>query len=127
MGKKGGKGGGSSAPAPAAAAGGGAGGGGKGAGSSCSQVKVRHILCEKHSKAMEALQKIQAGERFEQVAAQYSEDAARKGGDLGWKRRGELVPAFAEAAFALGVGEMTRAPVRSEFGYHLILCEDRKA
>lgn len=38
-----------------------------------------------------------------QVAMQYSEDKARQGGDLGWKRRNEVVPAFADAAFALNV------------------------
>ena len=64
---------------------------------------------------------------WQKVAAAYSEDAARKGGDLGWKRKAELDPAFAAAAWALAVGEMTREPVRSSFGYHLILCEGRKA
>ncbi|XP_013908807.1 PREDICTED: peptidyl-prolyl cis-trans isomerase NIMA-interacting 4 [Thamnophis sirtalis] len=48
----------------------------KGGGSS---VKVRHILCEKHSRALEALEKIKAGVRFSEVAAQYSEDKARQG------------------------------------------------
>lgn len=105
-----------------------------------------------------------------QVAMQYSEDKARQGGDLGWKRRNEVVPAFADAAFALNVrlaqpiwpglhppaipamaqadyvrltvlclpgwlapprpalqvGEMTQQPIKTEFGYHLILCEGRK-
>ena len=41
--------------------------------------QVRHILCEKHSKAMEALEKIKAGERFNSVAEKYSEDKARQG------------------------------------------------
>jgi NIMA-interacting peptidyl-prolyl cis-trans isomerase 4 len=76
---------------------------------------------------MEALQRIAAGERFDAVAAAMSEDAARKGGDLGWKRKTELDPAFAAAAFKLAVGEYTREPVKSAFGYHLILCEGRQA
>ncbi|KAI8462939.1 MAG: hypothetical protein J3K34DRAFT_527390 [Monoraphidium minutum] len=122
MGKAKAKGGGGDAGGSGAAAGGGGGGGG-----GCSQVKVWHILCEKHSKVMEALSKIQAGEKFDQVASQYSEDAARKGGDLGWKRKKEVVAQFAEAAFKLQVGEMTQAPVKTQFGYHLILCEGRKA
>eukprot|EP00887_Chlorella_sp_A99_P005024 scaffold4.g5024.t1 len=129
MGKKGGGGGGKQA-----ADGGKSGGGGplKGA----SQVKVRHILCEKLSKANEALSKIQAGEQFDQaswrraVAREYSEDKARAGGDLGWKGKTDVVKEFADAAFALqargGVGEYTRQPVKSQFGYHLILCEGRK-
>eukprot|EP00882_Tetradesmus_deserticola_P007153 GHRQ01007532.1.p2 GENE.GHRQ01007532.1~~GHRQ01007532.1.p2 ORF type:complete len:118 (+),score=22.19 GHRQ01007532.1:366-719(+) len=100
--------------------------GGSGAIGTCSQVKVRHILCEKHSKITEALAKIQAGEKFDAVAQAYSEDAARKGGDLGWKRRNELVGQFAEAAFKLQVGQMSDI-VKTQFGYHLILCEGRKA
>ena len=84
---------------PAAAAGGAkggstkgggeAGGGGGAAGGACSQVKLRHILCEKHGKCLEALQKIQAGgERFEQVcvprAARGGFAARAGGGGLGW-------------------------------------------
>ena len=44
-----------------------------------SSVKVRHILCEKQSKALEALEKLKAGEKFNEVAANYSEDKARSG------------------------------------------------
>lgn len=87
-----------------------------------------------------------------QVATAYSEDAARKGGDLGWKRRNELVGPFAEAAFklqvrscacclaakraarslcvaavaALQVNQMSDI-IKTQHGYHLILCEGRKA
>lgn len=89
-------------------------------------VKVRHILCEKQGKVLEALSRIQAGENFDSVAQQCSEDKARQGGDLGWKTRQEVVGAFAEAAFKLNVGEMTQAPIKTQFGYHLILCEGRK-
>ncbi|XP_015263427.1 PREDICTED: peptidyl-prolyl cis-trans isomerase NIMA-interacting 4-like [Gekko japonicus] len=49
----------------------------KGGGSS---VKVRHILCEKHSRSLEALEKLKTGMRFSEVASQYSEDKARQGG-----------------------------------------------
>ncbi|KAK9858820.1 hypothetical protein WJX84_006228 [Apatococcus fuscideae] len=86
-------------------------------------VKVRHILCEKHNKIQEALARLQAGDRFDQVAREISEDKARQGGDLGWKTRQEIVSAFADAAFALQVGETTKQPVKTEYGYHLILCE----
>ncbi|XP_028816151.1 peptidyl-prolyl cis-trans isomerase NIMA-interacting 4 isoform X1 [Denticeps clupeoides] len=64
-------------------------------------VKVRHVLCEKHGKCMEAMEKIKAGVRFSEVAAQYSEDKARQGGDLGWMTRGSMVGPFQDAAFAL--------------------------
>lgn len=89
-------------------------------------VKVRHILCEKQKKILEALTKIQAGEQFSSVAGTYSEDKARQGGDLGWKTKSEVVPEFGNAAFQLAVGEMTPAPIKTSFGYHLILCEGRK-
>lgn len=52
------------------------GGGGGGGGTS---VKVRHILCEKQSKCLEALEKIKAGQKFDEIARQYSEDKARSG------------------------------------------------
>ncbi|CAG8538468.1 3339_t:CDS:2, partial [Ambispora leptoticha] len=65
-------------------------------------IKVRHILCEKHSKAMEALQKIiEENIRFDKVAELYSEDKAKQGGSLGWMTRGSMVGEFQEAAFAL--------------------------
>ena len=64
-------------------AGGGGGGdggasGGKKAGAG-SAVKVRHILCEKHSKVMEAMEKLKAGQKFNEVATAFSEDKARQG------------------------------------------------
>ena len=70
----------------------GGGKGGKGAdkaekGGGCSQINVRHILCEKQSKILEALEKIKMGEKFNQVAEEFSEDKATKGGSLGWQVR----------------------------------------
>ncbi|KAK6298053.1 hypothetical protein J4Q44_G00311080 [Coregonus suidteri] len=64
-------------------------------------VKVRHILCEKHGKCMEAMEKLKAAVRFSEVASQYSEDKARQGGDLGWMTRVSMIGLFQDAAFAL--------------------------
>ncbi|XP_040855738.1 peptidyl-prolyl cis-trans isomerase NIMA-interacting 4 isoform X2 [Ochotona curzoniae] len=94
-------------------------------------VKVRHILCEKHGKIMEAMEKLKSGMKFSEVAAQYSEDKARQGGDLGWMTRGSMVGPFQEAAFALPVSGMdkpvfTDPPVKTKFGYHIIMVEGRK-
>ncbi|XP_073406016.1 peptidyl-prolyl cis-trans isomerase NIMA-interacting 4 [Dendrobates tinctorius] len=94
-------------------------------------VKVRHILCEKHGRVMEAMEKLKSGVRFSEVATQYSEDKARQGGDLGWMTRGSMVGPFQEAAFALPVSSMdkpvyTDPPVKTKFGYHIILVEGRK-
>ncbi|XP_071838714.1 peptidyl-prolyl cis-trans isomerase NIMA-interacting 4-like [Apostichopus japonicus] len=94
-------------------------------------VKVRHILCEKQSKALEAMEKIKAGQRFNTVAEQYSEDKARQGGDLGWMTRGSMVGPFQDAAFALATSTpdkpiYTDPPIRTKFGYHIIMVEGKK-
>ena len=94
-------------------------------------VKVRHILCEKHGKIMEAMEKLKSGMRFSEVATQYSEDKARQGGDLGWMTRGSMVGPFQEAVFALPVSGMdkpvfTDLPVKTKFRYHIIMIEGRK-
>jgi len=93
-------------------------------------VNVRHILCEKHSKATEALGKIQEGQRFDKVAQEYSEDKAKAGGSLGWMVRGSMVGPFQDAAFALTpstVDKPVLSPlVKTSFGYHLIMVEGRR-
>jgi peptidyl-prolyl cis-trans isomerase D len=69
--------------------------------------------------------RIEAGEDFAAVAKEASEDpgSARAGGELGWVERGMMVPAFEEALFALEAGSVSQ-PVRTEFGWHLVLVED---
>ncbi|RZF34014.1 hypothetical protein LSTR_LSTR012359 [Laodelphax striatellus] len=94
-------------------------------------VKVRHILCVKHSKCMEAMEKLKAGMKFNEVAATYSEDKARQGGDLGWMTRGSMVGPFQDAAFALPISNLgspvyTDPPVKTKFGYHIIMIEGKK-
>ncbi|VDK70700.1 unnamed protein product [Onchocerca ochengi] len=94
-------------------------------------VKVRHILCEKQGKAMEAIEKLKSGLKFNEVAANYSEDKAKSGGDLGWMTRGSMVGAFQDAAFALPNSTVdnpvyTDPPIRTQFGYHIIMVEAKK-
>ncbi|XP_071455493.1 peptidyl-prolyl cis-trans isomerase NIMA-interacting 4 [Hetaerina americana] len=94
-------------------------------------VKVRHILCEKQSKSIEAMEKLKNGMKFPDVAAQYSEDKARQGGDLGWMIRGSMVGPFQDAAFALPISTVanpvyTDPPVKTKFGYHIIMVEGKK-
>ncbi|KAK1226218.1 Peptidyl-prolyl cis-trans isomerase pin4 [Marasmius sp. AFHP31] len=95
-------------------------------------INVRHILCEKHSKATEALQKLQAreGQSFNKVAQEYSEDKAKAGGSLGWMTRGSMVGAFQDAAFALTPSTVDKpilSPlVKTNFGYHIIMVEGRR-
>ena len=92
-------------------------------------MKVRHILCEKHSKSMEALAELDAGGKFNEVATKYSEDKARSGGDLGWMTRGSMVGPFQDAAFALSnstVNSPNYVQIKTKFGYHILMVEDKK-
>jgi len=93
--------------------------------------RVRHILCQKHGKITEAMEKLKSGVKFDEVARTYSEDKARSGGDLGWMVRGSMVGPFQEAAFALPVSTIaspvyTDPPIKTNFGYHIILVEGKK-
>ncbi|KAI7876402.1 FKBP-like protein [Lichtheimia hyalospora FSU 10163] len=95
-------------------------------------IKVRHILCEKHGKVMEAMAKLkEENMRFDKVAELYSEDKAKAGGSLGWMARGSMVGPFQDAAFALQPSScdkpnFTDPPVKTNFGYHIIMVEERK-
>ena len=85
-------------------------------------VNASHILVESEEKALEIFAKIDAGEiTFEDAAKEYSSCPSKEaGGNLGEFGRGQMVPEFEAAAFALGEGEVTKAPVKTQFGYHLI-------
>jgi peptidyl-prolyl cis-trans isomerase C len=91
------------------------------------QIKARHILLDSEEKAAEIIKKLQAGGEFEKLAAQYSTGpSAASGGDLGWFGEGQMVPEFSKAAFALNPGDIVTKPVKTQFGWHIILVEDRK-
>ncbi|TGZ79111.1 FKBP-like protein [Ascodesmis nigricans] len=93
-------------------------------------INVRHILCEKHSDIVAAQARIDAGESFDKVAREVSQDKARQGGSLGWQIRGAMVKEFETAAFALQTSKPEKpiyaGPVKTGFGYHLIMVEGRK-
>lgn len=99
----------------------------------CNFVKARHILCEKLSRIEEVKNKIfelYAGNpspsQFGSLAEEYSECTSKKrGGELGYFQRTQMVGAFSEAAFSTPIGKMTDI-VKTKNGYHLILVEDRK-
>lgn len=85
------------------------------------QVRTSHILVEKHSKALEIISNIREGADFKEMAAKFSTcPSKKKGGDLGFFGKGQMVPEFEKAAFALNVGQMTNDPVKTKFGYHII-------
>lgn len=89
------------------------------------EVKARHILVNTEAEAKELLSKLKEGADFAELAAESSKDTgtAEKGGDLGFFAEGDVVPAFAKAAFALEEGAMTEEPVETEFGFHVIKVE----
>lgn len=79
------------------------------------------------NKAKEVIKKLNNGEKFEDLAKEYSEDSsASDGGNLGYFNRGEMVSEFEEAAIKLEVGKYTTTPVKTQFGYHIILKTDQK-
>jgi len=90
------------------------------------QVQARHILVEDQELAQDLIDRIEDGESFEELAMEYSTDgSAANGGNLGYFGRGEMVGPFDEAAFSQEVGEVSKAPIETQFGYHIILVEDR--
>ncbi len=85
------------------------------------QVHARHILVKTEREARLVLARLDRGDRFEDLARQFSIDPGSKnsGGDLGFVGRGALVPEFEKAAFSLKPGQ-TSGIVKSQFGYHII-------
>ncbi len=91
------------------------------------EVHARHILVPTESEARAALAEIRGGADFTAVAQRMSTGpGSREGGDLGFFRRGDMVPEFAEAALALQPGQISENPVRSPFGWHVIKVEERR-
>ena len=92
------------------------------------QVKARHILVADEDAAKKVVERVKGGESFDTVAAEVSTDGSNKdkGGDLGWFGKGMMVSEFETAAYALKVGEIS-APVKTQFGWHVIRLDDRDA
>lgn len=90
------------------------------------QVSAKHILVDTEEKAKRIATEIADGKSFEDAAKEYSTCPSKeKGGDLGYFARGRMMPEFEKASFEAKVGEVT-GPVKTQFGYHLILVEDKK-
>ena len=85
-------------------------------------VNASHILVDTEEKALELLSKIKSGEiSFEDCAKENSScPSGAQGGSLGDFGRGQMVPEFDTAVFSMEEGEVTEAPVKTQFGYHLI-------
>jgi peptidyl-prolyl cis-trans isomerase C len=91
------------------------------------EVRARHILVESKEKARELFEKLAHGSDFAQLAKEHSKDPGSKeqGGELGYFGRGQMVPQFEEAAFALKKGEVSE-PFQSQFGWHIVRVDDRR-
>ncbi|MEX0406452.1 peptidylprolyl isomerase [Aquibium sp. LZ166] len=91
------------------------------------EIRARHILVKTKEEAEEIIKQLEAGGDFEAIAKEKSTDgAAPQGGDLGYFGPGQMVPAFEKAAFALEVGEYSKEPVETDFGFHVIKVEDKR-
>ena len=96
--------------------------------SSGTEYRARHILVEKEDEANALLKQIVAGANFEELAKKHSTDkgSGANGGDLDFAKADSYVAEFSKAMVALKKGETTPAPVKSQFGWHIIRLEDTR-
>ena len=90
------------------------------------EIRSRHILVETEAQAKDLIAQISKGAKFEDLAKKHSKDpgSGANGGDLDWANPAGFVPEFSAAMVKLGKGQMTDAPVKSQFGWHIIRVED---
>jgi peptidyl-prolyl cis-trans isomerase C len=92
------------------------------------EYHARHILVDEEAKAKELIAQLDKGGNFEQLAKDNSKDgSATEGGDLGWFNANQMVKPFSDAVQQLEPGKYTAAPVKSEFGWHVIKLEEKRA
>lgn len=90
------------------------------------QVKASHILVETEEEAINLKEEILSGRTFEDAAMENSLcPSGARGGDLGFFGKGQMVSEFENAAFDLNVGEISE-PIKTNFGWHLILVTDKE-
>lgn len=91
------------------------------------EIRARHILVKTEDEAKAIIAELDAGKSFVDLAKEKSTDPNKsEGGDLGYFTKGRMVPEFEEAAFALEKGTYTKTPVKTQFGFHVILLEDKR-
>jgi peptidyl-prolyl cis-trans isomerase C len=92
------------------------------------EYKVRHILVETEDEGKQLIAQIRKGGSFEKLAGEKSKDQGSKdrGGDLDWATPARYVPAFGQAITKLKKGQMTDAPVQTQFGWHVIRLDDER-
>ena len=92
------------------------------------EYRARHILVEKEDEAKAIMAQLKAGGSFEELAKKHSKDpgSGANGGDLDFANPGSYVPEFGQALSKLKKGETTEAPVKTQFGFHIIKLEDTR-
>lgn len=90
------------------------------------EYRARHILVEKEADAKAIIASLKKGGKFEDIAKKQSKDpgSGANGGDLDWANASSYVKEFSEAMVKLNKGQLTDAPVKSQFGYHVIRLDD---
>ncbi|MBR2033927.1 MAG: peptidyl-prolyl cis-trans isomerase [Alphaproteobacteria bacterium] len=86
------------------------------------EISARHILVSDEDKAKEVITKLDNGGDFNKLAKEYSREPA----ELGYFGKQTMVPEFSDAAFKLKIGEYTKEPVKTQFGYHVIIVDDSR-
>ena len=91
------------------------------------ELHARHILVASEAEANKIIAELKKGGDFASIAKARSTDpGAAQGGDLGFFKRGDMLPEFADAAFALKPGQFTDKPVKTQYGWHVIKAEERR-
>ncbi|SLN10229.1 peptidylprolyl isomerase [Oceanibacterium hippocampi] len=91
------------------------------------EISARHILVAEEAEAQAVIKELADGADFAELAKTRSTGpSGSEGGDLGYFSKDQMVPEFAEAAFAMEVGEVSAEPVKTQFGWHVIKVEDRR-
>lgn len=90
------------------------------------EYKARHILVDSEAEAKDIIAQLGKGGNFSEIAKSKSKDraSATNGGDLGWFNPAQMVPPFAQAVTSLSKGQVSKTPVRTQFGYHVIALDD---
>lgn len=92
------------------------------------EYRARHVLVKTEDEAKEVLAQLKKGAKFDALARKLSVDqrSGKDGGDLGWFNQGSIVPEFFGAVKEMKKGDVTPAPIKTEFGWHVIKLEDSR-
>jgi len=89
-------------------------------------VRACHILVKTEKEARDLVEQIKTGKDFTELARKYSEcPSGKRGGDLGFFTKGQMVKEFEDTAFTMERGQVSE-PVKTQFGYHIIMVTDSR-